>query len=253
MNRPLMETHSISGGSPLRDVATWQPDSEASECYICHSQFTFLHRKHHCRRCGKIVCSGCSLSKVPYLPSSYVVTPPSQIFLESPLVAHRTCDKCTEELAIIRNTIDAAEDSSNSQRRNSQVFKNNAEPQRSRNQASDPIEVQSESDYGLCPICAQSVLPLSEQDREAHIEGCIAKAEFNGSPEQYRKNNRMLVYNMPEKSANGMSECVICLEDMEPGDKVGRLECLCVFHYKCIKDWFERKGPGECPVHAVHL
>lgn len=47
-------------------------------------------------------------------------------------------------------------------------------------------------------------------------------------------------------------ECVICLEDLKPGDKVGRLECLCVFHYKCIKDWFNKKGYGECPVHFLH-
>lgn len=47
-------------------------------------------------------------------------------------------------------------------------------------------------------------------------------------------------------------ECVICLEDLKPGDKVGRLECLCVFHYKCIKDWFNKKTYGECPVHFLH-
>ena len=48
------------------------------------------------------------------------------------------------------------------------------------------------------------------------------------------------------------NECLICLEDLNPGDKVGRLECLCVFHYKCIKDWFNKKGYGECPVHFLH-
>lgn len=48
------------------------------------------------------------------------------------------------------------------------------------------------------------------------------------------------------------NECVICLESLKPGDKVGRLECLCVFHYKCIKDWFNKKGYGECPVHFLH-
>ncbi|WEJ95610.1 hypothetical protein PSN45_003133 [Yamadazyma tenuis] len=47
------------------------------------------------------------------------------------------------------------------------------------------------------------------------------------------------------------NECVICLEELKPGDKVGRLECLCVFHYKCIKDWFNKKGYGECPVHYL--
>lgn len=62
--------------------------------------------------------------------------------------------------------------------------------------------------------------------------------------------NSTSTVNMSEKYVD--RECVICLEDLKPGDKVGRLECLCVFHYKCIKDWFNKKGYGECPVHFLH-
>lgn len=58
--------------------------------------------------------------------------------------------------------------------------------------------------------------------------------------------------NHDEKVDNYDHECIICLEDLNAGDKVGRLECLCVFHYKCIKDWFNKKGYGECPVHFLH-
>lgn len=54
-----------------------------------------------------------------------------------------------------------------------------------------------------------------------------------------------------EEKVDDEFECVICLEELKPGDKVGRLECLCVFHYKCIKDWFNKKGYGECPVHYL--
>ncbi|KAK9706573.1 hypothetical protein RND81_07G136000 [Saponaria officinalis] len=37
---------------------TWVVD--ASHCQSCSSQFTFLNRKHHCRRCGGIFCNTCT-------------------------------------------------------------------------------------------------------------------------------------------------------------------------------------------------
>jgi hypothetical protein len=44
----------------------------------------------------------------------------------------------------------------------------------------------------------------------------------------------MLVYRATEKDCMGedglANECVICLEDFEVGDEMGRLECLCKFH-----------------------
>ncbi|CAN4083881.1 unnamed protein product [Withania somnifera] len=33
---------------------------DASHCQGCSSQFTFINRKHHCRRCGGIFCSSCT-------------------------------------------------------------------------------------------------------------------------------------------------------------------------------------------------
>lgn len=45
---------------------------------------------------------------------------------------------------------------------------------------------------------------------------------------------RMLVYLATEKDCTGedgsANECVICLEEFENGDEMGRLECLCKFH-----------------------
>ncbi|KAH9282178.1 E3 ubiquitin-protein ligase ZNRF2 [Echinococcus granulosus] len=42
-------------------------------------------------------------------------------------------------------------------------------------------------------------------------------------------------------------ECSICLEDMKAGDRIARLPCLCIYHKKCIDNWFQRKQ--TCPEH----
>jgi hypothetical protein len=49
----------------------------------------------------------------------------------------------------------------------------------------------------------------------------------------------------------GQAECVICMEDLEAGDKMARLVCWCKFHEHCIRDWWDRKGRGSCPTHQV--
>jgi len=39
----------------------WDQDSGRSECSVCHQGFSMLkRRKHHCRKCGSVVCDRCS-------------------------------------------------------------------------------------------------------------------------------------------------------------------------------------------------
>ncbi|XP_054709295.1 zinc finger FYVE domain-containing protein 9-like [Uloborus diversus] len=37
----------------------WIPDSAAPNCMHCGMKFTVLKRRHHCRACGKVLCSRC--------------------------------------------------------------------------------------------------------------------------------------------------------------------------------------------------
>ena len=50
----------------LAHAARWKRDSEAKACENpkCKQQFSFLRRRHHCRRCGGIFCENCSSHKV---------------------------------------------------------------------------------------------------------------------------------------------------------------------------------------------
>lgn len=49
----------------------WVPDSETSHCMCCKRQkFSLLTRRHHCRRCGRVVCSSCSQNRIQ-LPEIY--------------------------------------------------------------------------------------------------------------------------------------------------------------------------------------
>ena len=42
------------------NMRKWIHDQEESSCQGCTRQFTWVWRKHHCRRCGKVFCSSCA-------------------------------------------------------------------------------------------------------------------------------------------------------------------------------------------------
>ncbi|KAM9340967.1 zinc finger FYVE domain-containing protein 26 [Symphorus nematophorus] len=44
----------------------WVPDTQQHVCMVCQRErFTMFNRRHHCRRCGRLVCHACSEHKMP--------------------------------------------------------------------------------------------------------------------------------------------------------------------------------------------
>ncbi|XP_019753289.1 pleckstrin homology domain-containing family F member 2 isoform X2 [Dendroctonus ponderosae] len=83
-------------------AAVWVPDGKAHVCMHCEkSQFTLINRRHHCRKCGAVVCGPCS-NKRFLLPSQS----------SKPL---RVCLRCYDVLsgAKANNLADSAHKSNN--------------------------------------------------------------------------------------------------------------------------------------------
>ncbi|XP_054709219.1 uncharacterized protein LOC129218921 [Uloborus diversus] len=67
-----------------RKAPVWIPDARVTMCQLCTSEFTVTFRRHHCRACGKVVCSICSSNRIslPYLGNRIA----------------RVCDECHTKL-----------------------------------------------------------------------------------------------------------------------------------------------------------
>ena len=52
------------GQNNLASAPVWVPDDEASSCSVCRIGFSLTRRRHHCRKCGDLVCGDCSKSRV---------------------------------------------------------------------------------------------------------------------------------------------------------------------------------------------
>ncbi|XP_077546989.1 uncharacterized protein LOC144159399 isoform X3 [Haemaphysalis longicornis] len=78
-------SQSSSSSELGREAPVWIPDQRVTMCQLCTSGFTFTHRRHHCRACGKVVCAACSAHRValPYLGGDKPV---------------RVCDHCFHSL-----------------------------------------------------------------------------------------------------------------------------------------------------------
>ncbi|GLE09567.1 hypothetical protein PINS_up021295 [Pythium insidiosum] len=52
----------------LRSQNEWVPVAKRDNCVMCGGKFGTFRRKHHCRVCGDIMCSTCTLKRRALLP-----------------------------------------------------------------------------------------------------------------------------------------------------------------------------------------
>ncbi|KAK3716517.1 hypothetical protein LTR37_006413 [Vermiconidia calcicola] len=358
----------------------WQADADVNKCPVCQTEFHFFYRKHHCRKCGRVVCAACSPHRIT-IPKQYIVQPPTASegggeTSVSPTTGNlfarnlgggevvRVCNPCVPDPW----TPDAASDATTRPRgdeagRRESAGEAHNRPDRYRHVPLPPppnsdssraraythqptaghfsrsvphhsntsgfvlrdpynrpppippsssrttnhLYTQSSSasnaplppiparppmssapsaapqprprretrEEDECPVCGTE-LPPGEQVRESHIQECITtrfgSAPSNSAPmppppitdhhgasrpraTSYRPRG-MALYRATEKDCmneeGGAQECVICFGEFQPGDEMGRMECLCKFHRGCIRLWWETKGAGSCPTHQLH-
>merc|ERR1719401_426320 len=61
--RTLSES-SAGTGTTAAAPAKWVDDARAPACMRCHTAFNTFKRRHHCRKCGEVVCSTCSPNRM---------------------------------------------------------------------------------------------------------------------------------------------------------------------------------------------
>lgn len=59
----------------------WQEDEKITSCAACKQLFTWLKKKHHCRKCGLIFCDECSKGK-KLIPKDLIVKKPLSNYLK---------------------------------------------------------------------------------------------------------------------------------------------------------------------------
>ncbi|ROL54557.1 E3 ubiquitin-protein ligase znrf1 [Anabarilius grahami] len=95
---------------------------------------------------------------------------------------------------------------------------------------------------------------------EVHFIMCLSKPRlsYNGKTHPLvflhilLLNNYTLIINVcvcviDDVLSRDAGECVICLEELQQGDTIARLPCLCIYHKSCIDSWFEINR--SCPEH----
>lgn len=355
----------------------WQPDDEVSQCPVCNVAFHFFNRKHHCRKCGRVVCAACSPHRITLLRQN-VVRAPDEIPVMSGGEKVRVCKPCVPDPMVSPWTPPAAWETTGGQEntdterrpardmtspfryyprqqntntgptlsrsvpqnhpRAAELWRTLVHPStpprvrtppylrppelREEDEEDEPTPRQSpraaqhgyrhsENHISLnealsafpqrptappspprvsrrrqvkeedeCPVCGNE-MPVGESAREAHIQQCISDRFSSSSTAashtftttassstpprvpiaprpratSYRPRG-MAVYKATEKDCQDEDgdpqECIICFEEFQEGDEMGRMECLCKFHKACIRGWWDTKGVGSCPTHQLH-
>jgi SH3 domain-containing YSC84-like protein 1 len=83
----------------------WQDDSETNQCSRCRQIFSFFVSRHHCRKCGELVCGACTQQKLLVPEEEFVARPKTWLQKQGVFSENNAwqepqpvCDACAEDL-----------------------------------------------------------------------------------------------------------------------------------------------------------
>jgi hypothetical protein len=86
----LEELGDVTG---MPTTAHWKPDESSNSCFVCKQSFTWYFRRHHCRRCGNLVCDYHIKHTIP-LDQNARIHPDG--------IPSKACNTCFDDYKIIR-------------------------------------------------------------------------------------------------------------------------------------------------------
>ncbi|KAI8334408.1 hypothetical protein BC941DRAFT_356823 [Chlamydoabsidia padenii] len=168
---------------PPRPRHVWESDRQASECRRCNRRFSFLVRRHHCRRCGQIVCDRCSSHRVR-LPVEELVEDPLISTSHYPIIAltpQRVCESC------VRIPIKATD--SGGARYSTPINHNHRGDTTGFGHRPHPMNMQrTDSQQSLmteCPVCGTGLLGMRKGQQETHLNQCLNTGSPTVRPPRY--------------------------------------------------------------------
>ncbi|KAH8830771.1 hypothetical protein DL96DRAFT_971411 [Flagelloscypha sp. PMI_526] len=210
-------------------------------CRGCQRRFTFILRRHHCRRCGKIYCDKCSSWRAVLDPDEIVHEPS----IAASIPEGDSTPPCCREQSIRESSSNFDLGYGRGMLERIVIDRGRLYPRTTsfgRGRSSSQL-----SDLAECPVCNTSLDNVgSIAQQEAHVKNCLEGGNVNGATSV--QSAKYLVYTLPETSALIGVECVICLEEFLKGSSVARLSCFCSFHTSCLTSWLQRGK--ACPVHS---
>ncbi|KAI8069134.1 ankyrin repeat-containing domain protein [Gilbertella persicaria] len=125
-------------------ITAWERNDQVMNCRRCHRFFNLLVRRHHCRKCGQIICDRCSTNRIMLSREEIIQPPDHQLEAYQP---QRICDHCVEQIVIAN---------SKKKKRNSMMTE--------------------------CPVCVAPLFDFnSVQEQEQHIQSCLSKGQASSS------------------------------------------------------------------------